>query len=275
MKYAQVSILFLFIAGYCFAAKVEPVIVFSDSMNIGVETMIISPQEPTGPSSVIYLLHGYGGDASTWIRISPDLKKWSDNSNIIFVCPNGKNNWWFDSPMHGGLRYETFVAKELVAYIESNYNCMQSSKYRAISGYDFGGNGALYIASKNTGVFKNAGSISGTLDLFRMQWNELDHSPGQDFNLSTILGNQNKYRSAWQNHSMLYRIDQIKNAQLNLIIDCGIYGNQIFDVNDELHNILTKKKIPHTYISGADGQTVLYWRKAIEYQILFFISCFN
>ena len=47
---------------------------------------------------VIYLLHGFGGNAKTLIGIRPELPQIADEKGIIFVCPDGKNSWYWDSP---------------------------------------------------------------------------------------------------------------------------------------------------------------------------------
>ena len=40
---------------------------------------------------VIYLLHGFGGNAKTWIGIRPELPQIADEKGIIFVCNHQSN----------------------------------------------------------------------------------------------------------------------------------------------------------------------------------------
>ena len=72
--------------------------------------------------------------ARTWAGIKPELPKIADEKGIIFVCPDGKNSWYWDSPKNPAYRYETFVASELVNYTDKNYSTIPEKKGRAITG---------------------------------------------------------------------------------------------------------------------------------------------
>ena len=52
--------------------------------------MVSPDMAATEACPVIYLLHGYGGNARTWVGIKPDLPKIADEKGIFFVCPDGK-----------------------------------------------------------------------------------------------------------------------------------------------------------------------------------------
>ena len=105
------------------AAKVDTLSVHSDAMNKEVQVITICPDKAMAGEKcpVLYLLHGYGGNAGTWLGIKPELPRIADKEGIIFVCPDGKNSWYWDSPLNKEYRYETFVSKELVNYIDKNF----------------------------------------------------------------------------------------------------------------------------------------------------------
>ena len=48
--------------------------------------MVSPDMAATEACPVIYLLHGYGGNARTWVGIKPDLPKIADEKGIFFVC---------------------------------------------------------------------------------------------------------------------------------------------------------------------------------------------
>lgn len=74
------------------AAKVDTVEVHSRKMGRAVRTIVISPEKTEGKgAAVVYLLHGYGGNETTWPGLKPELKDYADRENLIFVCPNGEN----------------------------------------------------------------------------------------------------------------------------------------------------------------------------------------
>ena len=86
-----------------------------------------------------------GGNAKTWIGIKPNLPQIADEKGMIFVCPDGKNSWYWDSPLNPSYRYETFISSELVKYIDEHYKTIADRKGRAITGLSMGGHGAMWI----------------------------------------------------------------------------------------------------------------------------------
>ena len=75
------------------AAVVDTIYVHSDAMNKDIQTIVISPGKGKTTAPVIYLLHGHGGNAKTWISVKPNLPEIADQYGIMFVCPDGKNSW--------------------------------------------------------------------------------------------------------------------------------------------------------------------------------------
>ncbi|HIO26407.1 MAG TPA: esterase family protein, partial [Flavobacteriaceae bacterium] len=143
---------------------------------------------------VVYLLHGYSGNYSDWIKKVPEIKHYVDRYQLIIVCPDGNfNSWYLDSEIKKNSTYETYIAKELVSFIDKNYNTIAHRNGRAITGLSMGGHGALYVAFKNQDVFANAGSMSGGLDLrpFKDNW-ELDE----------LLGNYENNPERWEENSV-------------------------------------------------------------------------
>ena len=117
-------LLLLFVAMGVQAAHVDTVMVHSGAMNKEVKVVYVVPDKAGGDHAqacpVVYLLHGYGGEAKSWITIKPELSHIADEKGIIFVCPDGKNSWYWDSPLNPACRYETFVSDELVKYTDTH-----------------------------------------------------------------------------------------------------------------------------------------------------------
>ena len=125
------------------AARVDTLQVESPSMKKRIEVIVISPDlAEQKPCPVVYLLHGHGGNARTWLGIKPELPEIADEKGFIFVCPYGENSWYWDSPLNKDVRFETFISSELVAFIDANYRTIADRKGRAITGLSMGGHGA-------------------------------------------------------------------------------------------------------------------------------------
>ena len=94
-KLLLIALLLVWVAP-SFAAKVDTLLIKSPSMNKDVQVVVVTPDAALGKKAVacpaIYLLHGYGGNAKTWIGIKPNLPQIADEKGIIFVCPDGKNS---------------------------------------------------------------------------------------------------------------------------------------------------------------------------------------
>ena len=131
-----------------FAARVDTLLVKSPSMNKEIKVVVVTPDAALGKKAVscpaVYLLHGFGGHAKTWIEIKPNLPQIADEKGIIFVCPDGSTSWYWDSPKDPSFRYETFVSSELVKYIDGHYKTIADRKGRAITGLSMGGHGGLW-----------------------------------------------------------------------------------------------------------------------------------
>lgn len=247
------------------AAKVDTLQVKSPSMNKEIEVVVVSPDiSSSKPCPVIYLLHGYGGNARTWVGIKPDLPRIADEKGIIFVCPDGKNTWYWDSPLNLDVRYETFISSELITYVDTHYKTIADRKGRAITGLSMGGQGAMWNALRHSDIFSAAGSTSGGVDIrpFPKNWE-----------MSIQLGDKEKYPENWETYTVINLVPSLKKGQLALIFDCGD-SDFFLEVNKNFHEALLKQAIDHDFITRPGGHDSQYWNNAIDYQILFFSKLF-
>src|SRR4051812_43036919 len=120
------------------AGLADTISVYSQSMHRNIKCVVITPggyKRSNKRFPVVYLLHGYSGNYAQWITTAPQLKARADELQILMVCPDGGyGSWYFDSPVDTAFRYETFVSKELVRYIDSNYKTIVDKDHRAITG---------------------------------------------------------------------------------------------------------------------------------------------
>ncbi|MDE6612560.1 MAG: esterase family protein, partial [Muribaculaceae bacterium] len=63
---------------------------------------------------VVYLLNGYDGNHLQWTRTQPRLGELADSYGMIFVLPDGRDSWYWDSPVCPGMQMESFIIKDLV-----------------------------------------------------------------------------------------------------------------------------------------------------------------
>lgn len=252
-----------------FAAVVDTVWVKSASMHKDVQVITVTPDAASGKNGtacpVIYLLHGYGGHAGTWMNIKPALPQIADEKGIIFVCPDGKNSWYWDSPQDTSYRYETFVSSELTTYVDSHYKTIPDRQHRAITGLSMGGHGAMWNAIRHHDIFGAAGTTSGGMDIrpFPKNWG-----------MALQLGEYENNRQVWDEHTVINQTGRIKDGDLAIIIDCG-EGDFFLTVNKNLHDRLLERHISHDFITRPGEHNGQYWANSIDYQILFFEKFFK
>lgn len=250
------------------ASTVDTVETYSPSMDKNIKAVVIKPDNYDAKEAlpVVYLLHGYSGDYKNWIEKVPEISSYADELEIIIVCPDGNfNSWYFDSPENPDLKFETYISKELVSWIDKCYKTIPSPKGRAITGLSMGGHGALYLAFKHQDVFGAAGSMSGGVDLrpFPDNW-ELDEK----------LGSYAKHPARWDQHSVINLVYLLHSNGLALIFDCGT-SDFFYQVNINLHNKLLERNIPHDFITRPGGHTWEYWSNSIQYQLMFMHNFFE
>jgi len=186
--------------------------------------------------------------------------------NILFVSPDGGyDSWYFDSPVDSSVRYETFMSKELITYIDSHYPTIPDRTHRAITGLSMGGHGALYLAIRHKDLFGAAGATSGGVDFrpFPDNWG-----------IKKDLGNITENRNNWDANTVITAVDNLSNGDLKIIFDCGT-SDFFLTVNRNLHQKLLDKKIDHDYIERPGGHNGQYWKNSIDYQVLFFWKYFQ
>lgn len=152
----MIRLVFLWIAAWLIsnrtiAATVDTIWVESATMKRSFRCVVVVPgpdQHNNARLPVTYLLHGYGGDYSNWIKKVPALTRYADQFRMMIVCPEGQNNWYINSPVVDSIRWETYIAQELPAYIDSHYPTIADRKARAITGLSMGGHGGLYLGLK-------------------------------------------------------------------------------------------------------------------------------
>jgi len=158
-------------------ATVDTVSFMSNQLHKPVKFVIVQPKQNHGALPTVYLLHGYSGNYAGWVKIAPQLQDKADQLQINIVCPDAANSWYFDSPIDSSIRYESYIIKELIPYIDQHYSSINSRTKRAITGLSMGGHGGLYLSIRHLDVFGAAGSTSGGVDFrpFPNNWEIKKH----------------------------------------------------------------------------------------------------
>lgn len=138
---------------------------------------------------VLFYLHGVGGDEENWVRLARldrvmDSLVAAGHGEAIVAMPDGDDSWyttWAALPDLAGCRrdtaraepadrycvpwphYDDYVARDLVAHVDSAYRTRRAARHRGIGGLSMGGYGAVTLALRYPDVFAAAASHSGVL----------------------------------------------------------------------------------------------------------------
>lgn len=268
MRSILLIVSFLLLSTVSFAGKVDTLNIYSAAMKRSYKCVVITPENYKKAKAfpVVYLLHGYTGAYNNWIKRVPELAKHADTYQTIIVCPDGDfGSWYFDSPVDSTKRFETYVAKEIPAYIEANYKTINDRKARAITGLSMGGHGGLFLGFRHASYFGACGSMSGAL--------VIEAITGKQYGMAKLLGDTTN-KALYRSYSIMGEMEKYPKDSLAIIMDCGT-EDFILEMSRAAHQKMLALKIPHDYTERPGKHDWQYWGTAIEYQLLYFRNYFN
>lgn len=246
----------------------DTVAVMSHVMDRAIKNTVIVPRayyaDTTRRWPVVYLLHGADGCYSDWPR-KANLDSLANRYEVIIVCPDGQDSWYFDSPIDPTMQFETYVGTELVNWIDEHYRTIDSPKGRAITGLSMGGHGALWIGWRHPDTFGQTGSMSGGVNITKFPDRWL---------IQRMLGKYSANPKRWADHAVVNLVPTLKAGRQRITIDDG-ESDFFLEVNNELHAALLKAKIPHDYTIRPGGHSWNYWVNSLDYHLLFFQKGFK
>lgn len=240
----------------------------SAAMRRSVRVVVATPGG-RGPWPVVTLLHGHGGDAANWARqLGPGgLEAMAARFGVVIACPDGTaDSWYLDAPRDPAVRFETFLARELPAWLDRRPDTRRDRAGRAITGLSMGGHGALFVALRHADVYGAAASMSGGVDLAQYP---------DRWGIARLVGPWPQDSSAWHAHSVVRLAARVDTAGLpRLAFDVGT-GDFFLDPNRRLHDVLTRRGIAHDYAERPGQHTWDYWRRALPLHLAFFREGFD
>jgi len=254
--------------GNLYAAQLDTLIVPSTAMSKKPKAVVVLPEQYLKSQSrfpVVYLLHGWSGSYRDW-PTKIDLKPLADKYGFIIVCPDGGYaGWYINSPLIKDSQYETYIAKEVVAFVDKNFRTIADSTGRYLCGLSMGGHGAFTLLAKYPEQYAGAGSMSGAMAMTGGE---------RRAGLADILGDYETNQQRWGENSALILADRLVGRNKAILIDCGV-DDFLYQTNVLLHKKMLDLKIPHDYIERPGAHTWGYWTNALEYHLLFFRKNFN
>lgn len=150
---------------------------FSEVLELSTSMTVILPQETSaqigmqgrtrqGAPGVLYLLHGLSDDDTIWLRRT-SIERYVAPLGLAVVMPQVHRSFYTDQ-VHGG-RYWIFLSEELPGLVSRFFQVSDRPQDTFVAGLSMGGYGALKWALRRPDRFAAAASLSGAVDLARLQ----------------------------------------------------------------------------------------------------------
>ncbi len=252
---------------------------------------------------VLYYLHGIWGDETNWvgpggIPVVADSLAALGQPEVILVMPDGDDGfystWVHPLPLDSCAaarppplnqlerpetfcvehqRYDAYIARDLVTYVDSRYRTLASTRHRAIAGASMGGYGAITLALRYPEVFGAAASHSGILSLLLRGPRPFSPPPRYASSIDEL---RSAMGQLWR---LLYRVfgdslagwlegdpTRLATSLLHsgrglpsLFLDVGQSDPQ-GDQTRAFHAELVALGVPHSYAEWPGNHNWVYWR---------------
>ena len=206
----------------------------------------------------LYLLHGLGDDHTIWSRKCA-VDRYAATHGIAVVMPFAARSFYTD--MAYGSPYYSYVSKELISTCENFFPLAKNPDQRFIGGLSMGGYGAFKIALSNPQHFKGAFSLSGPLDITRIQ--DYNHIIDLSYDAMLVFGNLNALKEK-PHHLFPLASDVSKlKSKPNLYMCCGT-EDFLFAANESFKKHLDDLQYNVVYHKGSGGHDFGYWDNEVQ-----------
>jgi enterochelin esterase-like enzyme len=204
----------------------------------------MTPQGSTKRYPTLYLLHGSPGTDIDWLKggkadqSANTLISLGKIPDLIMILPDGNGrsdapSEWGNSPQQN---IETYIASDLVTYVDKKYRTIPDLSHRAIGGLSMGGFGAANIGIHHPDVF---GTIIALGGYYRAEGPVWGNNAALLQENSPLLVLPNK-QDAWKSHFFLGAAtkDQPYNADTKQFAQelTNLHIPYTFDLEDGSHS---------------------------------------
>lgn len=285
----------------------------SDALGVDKPVVIYLPRgydsQPARHWPVFYYLHGLGGNETNWTQHG-NLGATADQLGLaaIVVMPDGDDDFYIDSraPIDydqcmkdgSGLfgpdrephdttcvharNYETYIAKDLVGWVDGHYHTLARRDGRAIAGLSMGGFGAMELALRHPDEFAAAASHSGAIAL--LYRGPRPFAPGK----TELFSDASTWEAQggpiitwihklfgddiaeWKAHDVVELASKVGPGKVALYFDCGTEDDfALHDNVQYVHEALTARHIDHAFFLGPGKHDFAFWSARLPSSLAF------
>jgi S-formylglutathione hydrolase FrmB len=285
----------------------------SDALGVDKDVVIYLPRGYDAQAAkhwpVFYYLHGLGGNETNWIKHGQlDAAADGQKLDAIVVMPDGDDGFYVDSPskvdydqcMKDGTglfnpaqephettcvrarNYETYIAKDLVGWVDAHYHTIARRDGRAIAGLSMGGFGAMELALRHQDEFAAAASHSGAIAM--LYRGPRPFAPGKTELLTDVAswgaavepigawvrGLLGPDLATWKAHDVVELAAKLPPGKVALYFDCGSEDDFALQDNVQyVHEALTAKHVAHEFFLGPGKHDFAFWSARVPKSLAF------
>jgi S-formylglutathione hydrolase FrmB len=233
---------------------------------------------------VLYLLHGYSGNETDWVKIGKadsianKLMETKAITEMIIVMPDGRNDYYLNT-FDGKFKYEDYFIKELVPFVDSTFRTKTDKASRALAGLSMGGYGAALYGLKYPERFSSVVGLSSAIrtDVEMVALSDSLFDSRFEGKLGLKLRGQSKVNDYYQKNSVLKLMETMPETTLKATrwyFDCGD-DDYLIEGSCTLHVLMNKRRIPHEFRVRDGAHDWTYWRTALPDVLKFVAQSFK
>src|SRR5690606_18708996 len=224
--------------------KIDTIIYPSKTVGVSRKALIYKPPgfSTAKKYSVLYLLHGIGGDEKEWLNngqpqlILDNLYAAGRLQPMIVVLPNGRamkddratGNIFDRDKVEAFAVFEKDLIDDLIPFVEKNFPVYTDRENRAIAGLSMGGGQSLNFGLGNLDKFAWVGGFSSA-----------PNTKSPDLLVPDPAEARKKLKL--------------------LSTSCGIQAN-LMNISRRTHDFLEKNNVPHIYYTEPGGHDFKVWK---------------
>jgi S-formylglutathione hydrolase FrmB len=203
---------------------------------------------------VLYFLHGIGENEQALLNsggwdLIQDLWDQKQMGEFVIAAPAGGRTFFINS-RDGKVRYQDFVMREFLPYIESHYRIRAGRHARGIAGISMGGYGALRLGLLFPQTFA---AVSANSPALIAKLPNIDMAtPGETNLLARVLGSAFGVpfdRAFWERENPFTIVrNGPRPVGLKIYFDCGTEDSYGFNAGAQaFHKLLVSRRVPHEF----------------------------
>lgn len=174
------------------------------------KTTVVLPDTNQTDYTTVWLLHGYTGDDTAWIR-HVNIEQLARKYNWAIIMPEARNAFYSDSNF---IPYYSYFVDEFIPKMQHILPISTDPKHNFIVGSSMGGYGALKIAFLNPDKFSKVAALSPITDIEHFRNNP--KSPMAKETFDSIFDSPEKLA-----HNQLINIFNSRQPKQKILTLCG------------------------------------------------------